>query len=162
MMSIEPYCVVVTGNYRSITKRTDNWSKGFYCTSANTSPVERTQEERIAALEAAVQPREERLRAVHRPTCRLILELVSLHTGVSQMDILGSARQAKICRARHVAFLLAHEVTGQSYPQIAKAFDRDHTSIMHGVMRARDAMEGDPALCQLVNDLRALFKVVSA
>ena len=114
---------------------------------------------RVDVLEATIAPPAEQLRGSHRATCRLVLELVSFHTGISQSLILGHNRTARIVRARHLAYLLAHEVTGMTFPQIAAAFDRDHTSIMHGAKQTLERIDVDHELYVLTDHLRSLFRV---
>lgn len=46
--------------------------------------------------------------------------------------IRGTQRYNSLCRVRHIIFYLAATQTNKSMFQIARYFDRDHTTIMHG------------------------------
>lgn len=65
--------------------------------------------------------------------------------GLSLAALIGRSRSASLVRARHVAMYVARETLGASYPEIGRAFRRDHTSVMHGVERASaELIAGNP------------------
>ena len=57
-------------------------------------------------------------------------------------DIMGHSRNADIIEARHHAMWLCAKETSLSYPQLARAFRRDHTTILHAVRRV-NAIKGE-------------------
>jgi chromosomal replication initiation ATPase DnaA len=50
-------------------------------------------------------------------------------------EILSRRRDSTVSYARHVCWWLIRHRTPMSYPEIARLFDRDHTSVMYGVNR---------------------------
>lgn len=53
--------------------------------------------------------------------------------GVSMAEMKSPRRHQGIARPRHLAMYLARKLTFRSLSEIGMAFNRDHTSIMHGV-----------------------------
>jgi chromosomal replication initiation ATPase DnaA len=118
-------------------------------------------EARLRALEVGLSElqRAERVRtapAARGVTCALIIQLVSFEFGVPVRDILSDRRDQKTVEARHVGYWLARETTNQSLPMIAKAFDRDHTTIMHGADVIK-ALKADSPLVRRAHRLLELF-----
>ena len=68
---------------------------------------------------------------------RAIVSEVAEATGIPHKAIMGVRRDARTVQARQLAFYIAHN-RGLSYPRIAYAFSRDHTTIMHGVRKERE------------------------
>ena len=66
-----------------------------------------------------------------------IIERVCTYYGVSRDDVMGKSRKAQFCRPRQIIQYIAYNHTGLSYPEIAKIFDRDHTSIMNSCDRIK-------------------------
>ena len=65
-------------------------------------------------------------------TIEQIIESVSEYFNLPQKDLIGSRRDQKIVRPRHLAMYLCKELTGASYPEIAQQFGgKDHTTVMH-------------------------------
>ena len=65
------------------------------------------------------------------------------------------SRRAEMCELRFAAFLALHE-HGMSSPQIGRLFGgRDHSSVLHGIGRARALASVDPDFVWLVDALRA-------
>lgn len=59
--------------------------------------------------------------------------------GVKVSDLTGSDRSQPLASIRQLAMLAARE-SGGSYPTIGKALNRHHTTVMHGVRNAREAI----------------------
>jgi len=62
-------------------------------------------------------------------------EVVSHTLQVTVQDIYGERRQAYIAEARHYVYWLAKHYTRFSYPRIARAMKKDHSTIIHGVQK---------------------------
>lgn len=63
----------------------------------------------------------------------VICEAVADHYGVHLSNLLGASRAPEFAWPRQVAYALARELTEASYNQLGRFFDRDHSSILHGV-----------------------------
>jgi len=59
-------------------------------------------------------------------------------------EVMGKSRKAALCRVRERIWLQAYEA-GYSSVRIGRVFDRDHTSILHGIRNARPPSEGGVA-----------------
>ena len=58
------------------------------------------------------------------------------HHGVTVAEIKGRSRLGPVVAARQDVFLALREA-GWSFPRIGRAMGRDHSTVMHGVARAR-------------------------
>jgi chromosomal replication initiation ATPase DnaA len=78
-----------------------------------------------------------------RRRMREIIAEVSQTSGVSIAELRSPARHRRIAWPRQAAMLLMYEA-GHTLPEIAEYLHRDHTTILHGIKRARqraDAVE---------------------
>jgi len=72
---------------------------------------------------------------------------------VTPADILGNSREARHAAPRLVAMRIAHDVCGLSLSETGKLFRRDHTSVMNAVRRIRAAIQSDPLMAEVINDI---------
>lgn len=63
----------------------------------------------------------------------LIQRKTAQHFAIELSDMLGKSRIRRFARPRHLAIAIAYEHTGKSLPEIARAFGRDHTSVLHAI-----------------------------
>ncbi|MDD7593863.1 MAG: chromosomal replication initiator protein DnaA [Peptoniphilaceae bacterium] len=68
-------------------------------------------------------------------------------------DLTSKSRQGAIVLPRQVAMYLCRELTNASLMHIGRAFDRDHTTVMHAVDKIRDRMRVDETI---KSDIEAL------
>ena len=73
-----------------------------------------------------------------------IVQQVSEFTCISVKDIMGKSRKAPIAQARFLVWFVARQ-QGMTLQQIARAFDRDHTTILHGIQREEAARRMEEA-----------------
>jgi hypothetical protein len=73
-------------------------------------------------------------------TTSKIIDAVSAHFAVPRMDLISARRDKYLSEARFAAYHLCREMTPFSYPQIGRAFRRDHTTVMNGIKRAAELM----------------------
>ena len=95
--------------------------------------------------------------------CDFIIDCVARAYSLNRQDLLGARGTRHMCDVRGLAMYLCRTLIHASYPEIAKAFDRHHTTIMHvyQVVKAQVDREPDYALkvsalshiCQRVHDL---------
>lgn len=63
---------------------------------------------------------------------------------ISPVAFKGDRRDKYLVIARHIAYFLCREHTLKSYPDIAYAVNRDHTTVMYGAKKiARRLEHGD-------------------
>lgn len=88
-------------------------------------------------------------------TLRSITSLVAKQFGLRSAELRGPLRQQSVVTARGIAILLARELTQLSLQQIGRYFGhRDHTTILHAHRRTQVLVQTDPALQQVVTELR--------
>lgn len=79
------------------------------------------------------------------PSLAIILEVTADEFGVSVPDLKSPKKCRKVARPRQVAMYLARHLTPLSLPAIGRDLgDRDHKTIMHGIDKVADLMDGDP------------------
>ena len=90
-----------------------------------------------------------------RKTCSVdgIVDIVAGFYNISVDEIRGSGKTASIANARQVAMYLAKELTGESFPQIGKCFNRKHTTIMYAHQKVKADMVTNRHLNQDVKEL---------
>lgn len=79
---------------------------------------------------------------------------VSKEAGIPTEVMLGRGRKHALARWRHLAFLLAYELSHQSLVQIGKAMNRDHSTVWNGCRRAEERMKNDVQLRRAYDKLK--------
>lgn len=65
-------------------------------------------------------------------------------------------------RPRQIAYFLARESTGYSYPRIGLYFSRDHTTILEGVRRIRGLIQTNPKVAAYVAECMAALPCMAS
>ena len=81
-----------------------------------------------------------RLKATPR-RMKEIIATVSRQTGVSAEDILSRKQHRHIVGARHLVMWIAHDEANYSMPEIGRALNRDHTTVLSGIQKMRRLYE---------------------
>lgn len=82
-------------------------------------------------------------------TVEQIQKTVADYYQIRTRDMLGNQRKQNIVRPRQMAMLLCTELTPQSLPAIAEAFNRkDHTTVMHARDKMRELLAEEDELRQ--------------
>lgn len=68
---------------------------------------------------------------------------------VNSKELLGPSREKELVDARHAIWLIAHEHIGYSFQQLAKLYNRDRTSVMHGIKRLKQTQHHSTILKKL-------------
>ena len=96
----------------------------------------------------------------HDRTALIILQrLVAEAFGLHRYDLIARCRTKEVAFPRHVAMYLARKLTGASFPQIGRAFNRDHATVLHAYRRVKESLRQNTALvdalARLTERLRA-------
>ncbi len=83
-----------------------------------------------------------------------IIKCVSNHYNLKISDLTGSRRTQDIARPRQVAIYLAKDLTTRSLPDIGRAFNRDHTTVIHSIRRIEKLRSRDAEIADDVELLR--------
>lgn len=78
------------------------------------------------------------------PTADRIISRVADHYHIKVSDIMGTRRPANIAWPRQVAMHLTRTITGLSFPEIGRAFNRDNSTVQYACNRVAEAAERDP------------------
>ena len=89
------------------------------------------------------------------PSMAAIQEAVSSVLGVPRSDLVSARRTARIARARQLAMYLARELTSLSLAQIAREFDRDHTTVLHAVRSVSKRLEPGSSETEAIHRIKA-------
>lgn len=91
---------------------------------------------------------------VRQVTKERIRAVVAEHYSVTEEDLRSPRRNKEFTLPRHIACYLIREMTGASFQLIGRFFDRDHTSIMHGISKIREEVSSDNQLAATIAFLK--------
>jgi chromosomal replication initiator protein len=80
---------------------------------------------------------------------------VVLH--LSRDDLLSPSRAPDVTRARHLAMYLTRQLTGLSLADIARSFQRDHSTVLHAIRRVEGELEPGSTLHTTLLQTRAML-----
>lgn len=84
-----------------------------------------------------------------------IINAIYTETGHTPELLRGPRRSRPLAYSRQYAFLLAYELCPHlSLVTIARAFNRDHTTILWGLKQARERLRRDPNLERWINGIQ--------
>ena len=89
---------------------------------------------------------------------QLILEETARYYGLSIDDLVSKNRSRPLTTARHVAMYLLRECTAMSLIKIGQAFDRDHTTALHGINKIDKNMRDREPVYRQVQDLSRIIR----
>ncbi len=89
-----------------------------------------------------------------RRSVETIVEIVAREYQITTEQLLSKDRHKCTAEARKVALFLTRELTSLSYPEMGRAFNRDHTTCIVGVRKVKVDSVGDAHLFALVERLR--------
>lgn len=105
-----------------------------------------------AEAEAALRGRLSEFRRA--PTLEEAANATAEAFGVSADELKGRGQQQRIARARHAFVIVGREVLRESFPRIAKALGRDHTTAMSGYRRGHALLERDKRFQEAIARIR--------
>jgi hypothetical protein len=88
-----------------------------------------------------------------RPTGARISDVVAKRYGLTRAEIRGDSRRAIYIKPRHIAMYLCVRVAGMSFPHTGRMFNRDHTTVLHGVKRITALCATYPAMAAEIDEL---------
>jgi chromosomal replication initiator protein len=75
-----------------------------------------------------------------------VIDAVARAHDLRAADLTGPRKHQKLTRPRHIAMYLARKYCGASFPELGRDFDRDHSTVQHGVHKVEDLLGSDPDL----------------
>lgn len=92
--------------------------------------------------------------APEQPSLEAIQRAVCAVHGLSVEELLSKSRSPRVARARQLAMYLARELTSLSLTEIARAFDRDHTTVLHAVRAVSSRLEPGSETAAAIHKVR--------
>ncbi len=89
---------------------------------------------------------------------QLIMEETANYFTLSGADLVSKSRSRPLTQARHIAMYLIRENTGLSLIKIGEAFNRDHTTALHGIKKVEADMRARDATFRQVQDLTRIIR----
>lgn len=83
-----------------------------------------------------------------------ILDVVCEHFGVSREKVLGRSRWASICEARHIAIYLTYHYGLKTCVEVARLFNRDHTTVIHSLSIVNGYCEVEEGYRELLQQIQ--------
>lgn len=88
----------------------------------------------------------------------LVEEAIMRAANVTLEQIRSPIRDKQYVEARQAVWYICHEHLGFSYPELAKVYQRDHTTILSGVRKMRNGDVGKRVLEQLQKTRPEIFE----
>ncbi|MSQ01510.1 MAG: chromosomal replication initiator protein DnaA [Myxococcales bacterium] len=92
------------------------------------------------------------------PSADLIIERVSEHYHIRVVDMRSERRPANIARPRQLAMYLCRTVARLSFPEIARSFDRDNSTVQYACKKVAADVKRDPNLRAEVDMLEKIVR----
>lgn len=83
---------------------------------------------------------------IWKPTGRKISDVVAFHYGLTRAEIRGESRRKIYVKPRHVAMFICVKFAGLSFKHTGRVFNRNHTTVLHGVKRIEKICVEDSAV----------------
>lgn len=84
------------------------------------------------------------------------IERACIALGITRTSLLADSRQTDIVRARFAIEYVAKKMLGWTYCQTGRAMARDHSTVMHGVRRAKQLYKEDDSFAAMVRTVEAV------
>ena len=90
------------------------------------------------------------------PTPSLIVSEVCQYYGIEEQVLRSTLKNKNTAEARQVAMYLIRTMTNLSLPEIGREFDRDHTTVMHGLKKVEQTLQNSASpLNDTIRDITA-------
>jgi hypothetical protein len=114
-----------------------------------------------AAIPEAPQPLEEDKTVLPFSSVnkiKMICKYVGAIYGLTVNDIVSARRTLKLVEARHIVCYVSRHATRYSYPQIGRAINRDHSTVIHAVYQIEERIKEGGSFALAVQDIVERFK----
>jgi chromosomal replication initiator protein len=92
------------------------------------------------------------------PSVLAIQEASCAVLGVTRDDLLSAKRTAGVVRARQLAMYLSRDLTALSLAQIAREFDRDHSTVLHAIRAVNARLEPESEISEQLQRAQGLLQ----
>ena len=117
---------------------------------------ERFTNELIASIQPTSKNKNQNLNQEFRNKYRSadIQQFVAEKYNIKVTDLKGKSRKKDIVLPRHISMYLARDILDDSLVTISNAFERDHTTVMHGIDKIKEEMSLNPDFKEEIESLR--------
>ena len=70
-------------------------------------------------------------------------------------DLKGKSRIKEVTIARHIAMYMSHKILKKTLEEIGKFYDRDHTTVIHGVKKIEEQIKENPQVSQKIYEIES-------
>ena len=84
-------------------------------------------------------------------TPEFIIDVVAEHFDIPTSDILSDKRDGRIALPRQIAMYLSKRYTMRNLVEIGKVFNRDHSTVLHGIKTVEEKVKKDPTVDNYVD-----------
>lgn len=91
-------------------------------------------------------------------TTERIIKTVAKYYDLKVDDLIKHNRQKSVSIPRQIAMYLSRKFTTVSLVKIGNAFDRDHTTVVHGDDKIKDLIKTDPEIRKEVAEIEAILE----
>ena len=95
-----------------------------------------------------------------RPTPDYVLGKVCEYYRAEKSDVLGKGRQAQLVQVRQVGMYIVRKMTDISLQAVGDFFNRDHSTVMHGVEKIEKDRAANPALDTEITEIMENIRAV--
>ena len=87
-----------------------------------------------------------------------IIITICNHLGITHNQLKSGCRERDYFTSRHLCFYFLRKYTNETLSAIGKLFNKDHTTVIHGIAKINDFLEiRDRQTLRLVFELEELF-----
>src|SRR5204862_388861 len=91
-----------------------------------------------------------------------IQEAVATASGVGHDELVSSSRAPRLAHARQLAMYLSRELTEAPLAAIARAFDRDHTTVLYAIRAVEGRLEPGSESLATIHRAREILGITTA
>jgi chromosomal replication initiator protein len=89
------------------------------------------------------------------PSLEAIQEAVCSVSGLTTQELLSPKRSSRVARSRQLGMYLARELTSLSLTEIARGFNRDHTTVLHAIRTVSSRLEPGSDTAETMHKVRS-------
>lgn len=89
----------------------------------------------------------------YAPTPEAIIDYIAKYFDLDTDSLQGQSRGRDVTNARQIAMYLIRRMNNMSLKDIGKAFNRDHSTVMHSLEKVENQMRSDPAFAEVVKEI---------
>ena len=93
-------------------------------------------------------------------TFEQIAGITASYFEVDIKDLKGTARGQKVAAARHISIYLSREITSQSFVNIAKYYNKKHTTIIFSYEKIKKEKDSNKEISEALREIRQALKVL--